>query len=163
MIGILSDTHENVPVIEKAVAIFRERRPELVIHCGDIISPPVLAHFAPLPMRFVYGNNDGEREGLAAKASELGFGEIADELELNVKGRSFWIYHGTKSARIEEKAKTELYDYILCGHTHKLRDERRGRTRIINPGALFMAEEYTIALLDPGSDKLEIVKVPKGP
>jgi predicted phosphodiesterase len=28
----------------------------------------------------------------------------------------------------------QRYDYLLHGHTHVRRDERAGRTRIINPG-----------------------------
>ena len=64
LIGIVSDTHEDVPMIVRAVALFKERAPELVIHCGDIISPPVLERFAGLALRVVYGNNDGERSGL---------------------------------------------------------------------------------------------------
>lgn len=161
LIGIISDTHENVPAIERAVAILAARKPGIVIHCGDIISPPVLPHFKPLPMRFVFGNNDGEREGLRMKALELGFDEISDELELNFNGRKVYVYHGTKAKHLEERASSEAFDYVLCGHTHALRDERRGRTRIINPGALFKAAEYTVALLDPHSDTLEILKVPK--
>ena len=76
MIGIISDTHENVPVIERVVEQLKALRPELVVHCGDIISPPVLKRFAGLPLRVVFGNNDGESDGLQAVAQELGFGEI---------------------------------------------------------------------------------------
>lgn len=43
LIGIVSDTHEDVPMIVRAVALFKERAPELVIHCGDIISPLCLS------------------------------------------------------------------------------------------------------------------------
>jgi putative phosphoesterase len=159
MLCILSDTHENLPVIRKAVALIRSFSPNLVIHCGDIISPPTLEEFKGLPMRFVLGNNDGEVAGLAKKCAELNFGEISDELELTYENRRFYVYHGTRENLIDEMAGSQLYDYVLHGHTHKMRDERLGRTRIINPGALFMPKpkgsRYTIATLDAGSDTLK--------
>jgi hypothetical protein len=51
-------------------------------------------------------------------------------------------------------------DYLCHGHTHVVRDERIGQTRVINPGALFRAARYTVALLDMAADRLEIVQVP---
>jgi hypothetical protein len=80
IVGILSDTHEDIRMIRKAVRLLLERAPALVIHCGDIISPPVLEQFKGLPMRLVFGNNDGERSGLKKKCQELGFDEIHDTL-----------------------------------------------------------------------------------
>ena len=62
MIGIISDTHENEKSTQKAVAVLKDRNVELVVHCGDIISPPMLEHFKGLKMKFVYGNNDGEKK-----------------------------------------------------------------------------------------------------
>ncbi len=64
LIGIVSDTHEDVRMITKSVALFKARAPAMVIHCGDIISPPVLELFRGLPLRLVFGNNDGVRSGL---------------------------------------------------------------------------------------------------
>lgn len=159
MIGIISDTHENVPAIERAVSQLKGQPVELVIHCGDIISPPVLPHFSGLPMRFVFGNNDGERAGLKAKAAELGFGEVEDELRLEIQGKTFYVYHGTRPQLLDQAVASQQYDYVLTGHTHQLRDERVGRTRIINPGALFKAAPFSFALLEPSRDELQIVVV----
>ena len=158
MIGIISDTHENEEAIKKAVAIFKEKSVEFAVHCGDIISPPMLEHFKGLKMKFVFGNNDGEKIGLNNKAKELGF-EIADEKEFEYKGKKFYVYHGTKKEKLDAAIKSNKYDYILTGHTHIKRDEKTGKTRVINPGALFRIFPYTIALLDVEKDKLEFVKI----
>lgn len=159
MICVLSDTHENLPIIRKTVPLIIARNPKLVIHCGDIISPPTLSEFEGLPMQFVFGNNDGERDGLKAMCSKLGFPEIKDELEFTYKEKRFYVNHGTRDYIIDEMAGSQLYDYVLHGHTHKTRDERIGRTRIINPGALYSATRYTFASLDVESDKLEFIEV----
>ena len=161
MIGILSDTHENITAIDRAVEKFKQYSPELVVHCGDIISPPVLKCFAGLNMQFIFGNNDGEREGLQKMCTELRFAPPVDQLEFEVEGKSFYAYHGTKERVLEERIKLQKYDYILCGHTHETRDEQLGRTRVINPGALFLCKQYTIAVLEPASGNLELLEIAK--
>jgi predicted phosphodiesterase len=60
-----------------------------------------------------------------------------------------------------DQALAEDVDYLLHGHTHELRDERVGATRIINPGALHRAPRYTAAILDPKADDLTIIEIPK--
>ncbi len=161
MIGIISDTHENEKAIAKAVQVFKEKNVEFVVHCGDIISPPMLEHFKELKMKFVFGNNDGEKSGLGSKAKEFGFEEIADEKEFEHKGKRFYIYHGTNKEKLDNAIKSNKYDYVLTGHTHVKRDERIGSARVINPGALFRIYPYTVALLDVEKDELEFVKIPQ--
>lgn len=160
LIGIVSDTHENVAAIRIAVTLLEEKAPELVIHCGDIISPPVLQFFKPLPMRFIFGNNDGEQDGLRKTCEKLGFGAIDEVLELEIAGKKIVAYHGTSPSKLERLRAERQPDYLFTGHTHTLRDERIGSTRVINPGALSFAPRYTCAVLDPVSDVLEVIEVP---
>ncbi len=161
MIGIISDTHEQEEIARKAVAIFNKNNVGLVVHCGDIISPPMLEHFKGLDIKFVFGNNDGERAGLNKKAAELGLEEITDEKEFEFKGKMFYACHGKNREKLAAAVKSNKYDYVLAGHTHVKKDEKSGRTRVINPGALFRAYPCTIALLDAEKDTLEFVEVNK--
>lgn len=160
-IAILSDTHEDVRMMRKAIAVITARAPAHVIHCGDIISPPVLELFRGLPMKFVYGNNDGERSGLRKKCSELGFDQIDDTLSFSLAGKGFFVNHGTRSSIIDDAAASQQYDYVLHGHTHEKRNELIGNTRIINPGALFSADSYSIAFLEVESGQVEFVEIPE--
>ena len=162
MIGIISDTHENEEAVKKAVKIFKEKNVEFAVHCGDIISPPMLEHFKGLNMKFVYGNNDGERIGLNKKAEELGWGPITDEKNFVFKNKIFFVYHGTDRNKLDAAIKSNKYDYVLTGHTHIKRDEKIGKTRVINPGALFRIYPYTIALLDAEKDRLQFVEIKRG-
>ena len=159
MLGIISDTHENEHAMKKAAAIFKKRNVDFVVHCGDIVSPPVLENFQGLKMKLVFGNNDGEKNGLIAKCREFGFDEINDEKEFEYKGKRFYVYHGTNKNKLDAAIKSNKYNYVLTGHTHIKRDERIGKTRVINPGALFRIHPYTIALLDVEKDKLEFIVV----
>src|SRR3989344_6406889 len=101
MIGIVSDTHENEEAIRKAVEIFKKRNVDFAVHCGDIICPPMLEHFKGLKMKFVFGNNDGERGGLNDKSRELGWEEVADEKEFEYENKKFYAYHGTSRNKLD--------------------------------------------------------------
>lgn len=161
MIALISDTHENEEAIKKAVAVIRQRKPELVIHLGDIISPAMLDHFQGLRMTFLFGNNDGERAGLAKKAKALGFEGPVDELENVHKSKKLYACHGTDKERLDQRIFYGGYDYVLTGHTHLKRDEKVKQTRVINPGALFRCAPYTVAFLDVEKDSVEFVEIGK--
>ena len=161
LVGIISDTHEHTRMITRAVALLKERAPALVVHCGDIISPPTLERFAGLPMRVVYGNNDGERSGLKKKCLEFGFGDIDDTICFTHARKTFFVNHGTSVRVLNEAIDSQSYDYVLHGHTHEERNEVIGSTRVINPGALYSAERYTIAFLQPETGDVEFVEIPE--
>lgn len=161
MIAVISDTHEQESLMKKAAALIKERNPKFVVHCGDIVSPPVLENFKGLRMKIVFGNNDGEKKGLVAMSSSLGFEEPQEELEFELEGKKFYVYHGHDKAKLDEHVNSGQYDYVLTGHTHKKRDETVGKTRVINPGALFRCNPYTFAFLDAVQNELEYVEVEK--
>ncbi|MEO0083560.1 MAG: YfcE family phosphodiesterase, partial [candidate division WOR-3 bacterium] len=75
VIGIISDTHDNLPNIKRAVKIFNQRKVSLVIHCGDFVAPFTLLTFKELqcPLTGVFGNCDGEKEYLLTQAKNLSF------------------------------------------------------------------------------------------
>lgn len=158
-IAILSDSHDNEDSLIEAVRLINERAPDLVIHCGDLVSPEMLDHLADLPVRLIFGNNERRRDEVQAKALSLGFGSVHDELELSEDGKLFYIYHGTNELYLLEQITSGRYDYVLHGHTHKRRNEQIGKTRVINPGALYRAEKYSIAFLDTDTDSVEFVGV----
>ena len=158
-IAILSDSHDNKDSLTEAVRLIKEQKPDLVIHCGDLISPEMLDILAGLPARLIFGNNETKREAIQAKALKLGFGAVQDELELSEEGKLFYIYHGTNELHLIEQIMSGKYDYVLHGHSHKRRNERIGKTLVVNPGALYRAAQYSIAFLDPATGAVEFVGV----
>ena len=74
-IGIVSDTHNNIKNVKKAIELFNNSKVEKVIHTGDITQPKVLTQFKDLqaPLYGVFGNNDQERAGLEQEISVRGF------------------------------------------------------------------------------------------
>lgn len=141
---------------------------ELLLHLGDAGTPAVLdalvvaapgrpAGEATLPARVVFGNNDDPRE-LIPYAEAIGLGVDHPVGWLPVEGGELVYLHGDDDAAMQA-ALNRGVRYLYHGHTHRPRDDRRGATRIINPGALHRAAAYHVALLDTGSDALAFVPV----
>jgi putative phosphoesterase len=153
-IGILSDTHDRLDRTRYAVELLRTSGAEVLIHCGDITGPEVVAACAVLPCYFTFGNNDADnvpalRSAIAeAGAVCLGWGD-----EVTLAGKRVAVTHGHMHADVR-RLLAAAPDYLLSGHSHFASDRRDGPTRRINPGALYRAGEYTVALLDLASDRV---------
>ena len=61
-IGILSDTHDRLPLIEQAVERFNAEAVGLVLHAGDFVSPFTAKPLSELDGDFVGVKGNG-REG----------------------------------------------------------------------------------------------------
>lgn len=158
MIGVISDTHDNVTNIMKAVELFKSYKVEFVVHCGDIIAPATIQFFSGLKMKFVKGNCDGDIVNLKNKIKEIG-GEFSDDiLVFNYKNKVFCVYHGHDKEKLNELVSSQKYDYLLVGHTHQRIDKMKGRTRLINPGGHYpTVSEKTIALIN--DDTVKFIKI----
>lgn len=160
LIGVLSDSHGRAAVTGRAVSLLRHHGAELIIHLGDLETESVIDELAGHDARIVLGNCDWDPDELASYAGFLGIqvDRLAGRVE--VDGRVIAYTHGDRD-QLMRAAIDEGADYLLHGHTHSIRDERIGRTRVINPGALFRAARYTAALLEPSTDELTLVEVPR--
>ena len=63
---IMSDSHDNVPKVSRAIDLAIERGVSVVFHCGDLVSPFTARELLRYKgtLHVVFGNNDGERIGL---------------------------------------------------------------------------------------------------
>ncbi|WP_456421781.1 metallophosphoesterase [Thermococcus sp.] len=161
LIGIMSDTHDNLPAIRKAVEFFNERNVDLVIHAGDYVAPFVAGELKNLkaPLKGVFGNNDGERDGLR---KALG---IEDELiEIEGDGVKMAVTHGTNEVLVKALAYSKLYDVVIVGHTHHYEIREVGRTILINPGEVcgYLTGVKSVALLDTRKRVVEIFNIETG-
>ena len=72
LIGAISDTHDNLPQVEKAVKYLNDQKVGLVLHAGDYVAGFVIPKFKQLNCKLigVFGNNDGDHELLKKRFSE---------------------------------------------------------------------------------------------
>ena len=158
-IGILSDTHNNIELTRRAVSLFREAGVDLVVHCGDFTSPRMLALFEGLDCRFVLGNGDIDVEHFAAEAKRLGFGPVEEQCAFEAGGKRILVFHGHDVPRFRRAVASGDYDYVIKGHTHSFENYLSGGTRVINPGSLYGADEFTVAVLDTETGKVERIVI----
>ncbi|PSQ28520.1 YfcE family phosphodiesterase [Halobacteriales archaeon QS_9_68_17] len=134
-IGIVSDTHDNGDVVERAVKYFEREDVDAVVHCGDFVAPFSATPFENDQWEFhaVRGNNDGEW-ALQSTVAEFGtyHGEAA---ELTLDGADAAVYHGTSGVVVDTLVDCGTYDYVFHGHTHE-RGHEDGDTVRINPGGI---------------------------
>lgn len=135
-VGIISDTHDNLPLIDKVVKQLNDMNVELVLHAGDIISPFVAESFKQLkaPLIGVFGNNDGDRTLLKKKFAEFGADIRGRFAFIVVDGLRIALLHGDENELMRSLLELESHDVIVSGHTHLPKTYRKGRTLIINPG-----------------------------
>ncbi|WP_322800426.1 metallophosphoesterase [Thermoflexus sp.] len=160
-IGILSDTHDHIENTRRALELLRQEQVERLFHCGDVTSPEVVSLFEGWDVLFVRGNLD-RLNALEPAVVALGRQPfLGDELSTTVAGRRILILHGDDTERLNQAIASGEFDYIFHGHTHRRRDERIGRTRIINPGALggVRHESRSFCILDLETDELRFIEV----
>ena len=120
LVGIVSDSHDNVPMLRRAVEHFNAEGCELVIHAGDVVAPFSMAAMDGLncPFRAVYGNNDGEKVGLKIKAASVGGSIEEPPIQLTASGLAIRVVHDC--ADWETEAVNNGADVVIFGHTHEM-------------------------------------------
>lgn len=163
-IGIISDSHENLRMIGRAVGIFNSEGVGIVFHAGDIISPIMFKELRNLKAKVyaVFGNNDGERLILRERFNEMGWVISDGPFEVDVEGKKFLLMH--QPFNLDAIIKSQVYDVIIYGHTHKLDIRREGGTLILNPGESggWLYEKYTILILSPPYVEARVIDLKSG-
>lgn len=158
-LGILSDTHDELALTERAVKMLHDAGAEAIVHCGDLASPPIVEAIAALPSWFVFGNHDADMvPHLQEAAAEFGPVCLGWSGIVELDGKLIGVAHGHMGVDIRQVMK-ERPQYLLTGHSHIASDRQDGSVRRINPGAIFRAEQPTVALLDLAADDLKFFKV----
>ena len=157
-IGICSDSHDHVHHMELAIAAFKEKGVEAIIHAGDFVAPFMVETLreAGVPVHGVYGNCDGEKAGLARQFE--GLGELHREPHIfELGGKRLVVMHHPEW--VSAFAHPELADVVIHGHTHELFVEKRD-VWIVNPGEVFGRRSKngpTVAVYDTDRDEIEIL------
>jgi putative phosphoesterase len=159
LLGILSDTHDKLERTRCAVELLRAEGADALIHCGDLMSGPIVAMLAGVPSWFVFGNNDSdsvpelERAAAESKVGCLAWGGVID-----LAGKRIGVVHGHMTVDVRRVLRDQP-DYLLSGHSHIASDSLVGGVRRINPGALHRAAEFTVALLEVESGEARFLEV----
>ncbi len=161
IIGLMSDSHDNLPKIKKAVEFFNKKKVDLVLHAGDFVAPFVVRELGKLscPLIGVFGNNDGEKEGLIKTIGKIGKIHTGP-WELEQEGKKILLLHDPSILNLKE-LKKKKYNLIVYGHTHKAEIRKEQDLLLINPGecAGWLTHRPTIGWVDLEKMKAEIVEL----
>lgn len=160
LVGIMSDTHNDIEATKRAIAVFQSRGIKTIIHAGDITSPRMLQYFKEFESYIVLGNGDLiDSEEFDVKANELGMKSVDLKAEFELSGKRFMVFHGNDVPMYRNAVASGKYDYIIKGHTHHFENYISNDCRIINPGAVYRHDESSIAILDLETDKVEKIVI----
>ncbi len=159
-VGVLSDSHDRLPCIRAALDAFARAGVGAVLHAGDVIAPFAARLLAPpalprgLSVHCVYGNNDGERAGLAKVLPQIRPGPLRIELG----GRIVVLAHCLEDLPADAAAGA---DVLVTGHTHQVVNETRRGVLHLNPGEAcgWVHGRCTAAILDTERLSAEIIEL----
>ncbi len=166
-IGVVSDSHDNMPAVRRLVEMFNGLKLEWLVHAGDIVAPFAAKEFRKFSGRLVavFGNNDGERRGLKRILGEIFYPPQTFEID----GRRILVAH--EIAEVAPRPADKRPDMIICGHTHEafvgdtaeagLKETVGNGIPFLNPGECcgYLTGRCTAAVIDLDGLKTEIVEI----
>lgn len=167
-IAVLSDIHDHLDKLEKALKLVKNNKVANIVFCGDMVSPfttSILAG-ADLLTYACLGNNDEDQIGMmklgGKKFTWFHLSQEYGHIELDSKKVAFC--HYPKLAEL--LAKTGEYDAVFYGHTHVVNKKHYGKSLLLNPGAVcgidFDKKAYnkaTFAIYDTKTNSAEIIEI----
>ena len=162
--GIISDIHDNLTNLDKAIQLFNKEKAEALIFCGDFCSPFAAKMLAEsgLPIHAVFGNNDGDRfhiQKVCAGYSNIRFyGEyIGDtDSQLVLGDMKIGVSHYPFYAKT--MIKTGWYDCVFFGHSHQAEKQKFGNALLLNPGEVAgVFGKASIGIVDAASRSSVII------
>lgn len=160
-IAIISDSHDNIPNINKMLSYVEKKDVKVMLHCGDVCAPSVLKYLAEKfkgDIYLVFGNVDGDQEMMNKFGKEFkNLHILGDEGRPKIKGLEKKIGMTHYPWQAKEMAKIKDYDIIFYGHDHRPWEEEQSGVKIVNPGTLAgLFQKATFALWDTKNNKLEL-------
>jgi uncharacterized protein len=164
LIGVMSDTHDNIVQTKKAVERFNREGVEQVLHAGDFVSPFMIDTLKGLtaPLTGVFGNNDGDRRLLEKKSADIPSMKIEGTFaRIDAGGMRIAILHGNDRELRETLAACGSLDLLVYGHTHRPEVRQEGSLLIVNPGEVYghLTGRSSVAIIDTVKRSAEIVEL----
>jgi putative phosphoesterase len=138
IIAVMSDSHDNIWNLRKALEVIRQQGAGMIVHCGDFVAPFMLTELdkAGIPVHGVFGNNDGDQY-LLTKLSLTTLSHITLHGlvgEATIEGFNIgFTHHGIVG---EGLAAGGNYKMVCFGHSHKYLLKNIGQTILLNPGEI---------------------------
>lgn len=159
-VAIISDSHDNIPAIDRALAYIKKEKIKIIIHCGDISEPETLRHIAKNftgPIHVVIGNTDTDAAGLNVIGKKFDHVKIHGDVgTIELEKRKIAFTHYPWIA--DKLAKQKIYNSIFYGHDHRAWEKKVGDTIVRNPGTLAgVFAKPTFAVYDTDTNLAKLI------
>ncbi|MDY6792953.1 MAG: YfcE family phosphodiesterase [Thermodesulfobacteriota bacterium] len=162
LIAVMSDSHDHIWNLQKALGFIKERDAGMIIHCGDFVAPFMLKELegAGVPVHGVFGNNDGDQY-LLTKFSLTVFSHITlHGIIGQVDIDEFTIGFTHQGMVAEGLAAGGKYQMVCFGHSHEYLLKNIGQTILLNPGEIMGKEGSPgFCLVNTKTKKVERVEL----
>ena len=156
-VALMSDSHDNLDALQRAVDYCNNQKVDAVLHAGDLVAPFVKRVLKNLnaPLTIVFGNNDGERNGLRQVFRDIIF---EPPHELTIDDRKVLMLHDPILLNVLKE--TDMYDLVLYGHLHEI-EISKNKNLIVNPGEIggWLTGKSTIAVWDTKLNDAQILTI----
>ena len=171
IIGVMSDSHDNMLNVEKAFKVFSESNVEVIVHLGDIISPFIVRKmiqlsWSGLKIYAVYGNNDGDKYLLQKLFNKNNWVISEAPTIIEISGKKLLLMHGYNGPDFTKNLAYSIVrhmniDILLYGHTHEKDYKIIDGKIVLNPGEVYgyLSGEASVALIDLEKMKVEFIKL----
>ncbi len=156
-IAVMSDTHDHIRNVERAIDALNALGVAALFHCGDLCSPFVIDRLARFkgPVHVVFGNNEGDRYTIDNVSKKFPNVTLHGEVGfVETENGEVAFTHRPEFAR--GLACTQKYAAVFYGHTHRGKTEKVGGTWLVNPGEIMGLLEtpgYLVFDLETGEEK----------
>lgn len=135
-IGLVSDTHGKLD--PRVLAVFRAEDISAIVHAGDVGADHVLYELETVaPVTAVLGNCDHVVPGW----------DLARVARVSIAGVRILVLHDLHDLG----PIPDGVDLVVCGHSHRPRNEWHGSTLVVNPGSASQRRRmptHTVAVVD---------------
>jgi len=133
-IGVLSDTHGNIPYLEKAIDLLRQEEVDKIIHLGDDYEDIDFALELDLPIIRVPGVYSGYYKDKSIPHRRVG--ELVGWKVLLTHSPTPHENDLPADLAPEDMVRSEVIETVLYGHTHIPKIEEKDGVVWFNPGHL---------------------------
>ena len=163
LIAVMSDSHDNIWSLEKAIDIIRRDNADMIIHCGDFVAPFMAKELdgVGIPVHGVFGNNDGDQYLLTkfslTTMTNITFHGLVGQIDMGEFKISF-THEGVVGKAL---ASGGNFNLVCFGHSHEYSLEKIGATILLNPGEIMGKDGRPgFCLVDTDTAEIKRVDLP---
>ena len=162
-IAVVSDTRENREGFKLLLDRFLVGGARWLFHCGGLGSVDMVELLKPWQIYIVRGERERDWQAIETALQKARLqASLPTQITVVMDGKRIGLCRGEDLALVNQWAKSGEFDYVLHGHTLRRRDERLGRTRIINPGSLsgLRYQARSGCLIDLATGEVKVIEIP---